>query len=310
MRRPGGTTGALLAAVGAAALWGTTGTAQALGPEDSDPVSVGALRIAVGSLVLLLLAIRGIPTGGAAPALARVPLPVMLLIGGLSVAAYQVCFFIGVARAGVAVGTVVALGVAPLATGALGLLLRERPGRRWMLATAGAVTGIVLLVAGSGGGGHIDVLGIAAALGAGIAYAGNATAARALILRGLRGVAVMASFFSLGALILLPTLFFVDLSWLATRSGLVMVLWLGLGATGLSYFLFQHALSRLTASTVATLTLAEPVTAALLGVLVLREQLSSLTAVGIVVVVLSLLVVAMRPRRRPTGARHDAVAQG
>lgn len=78
-----------------------------------------------------------------------------------------------------------------------------------------------------------------------------------------------------------------------------MVAWLGLIATGLSYVLFQHGLARLPAGTVATLSLAEPVTATVLGVLVLREQLSGLTAVGIAVVVLSLSVVAVRRRQRP-----------
>jgi DME family drug/metabolite transporter len=310
---------AVLAAIGAAMLWGTTGTAQALGPDGSDPAAVGAARIALGALVLVLLSGPGwrraaLPTsrGGSAAGhtrpgggsrqgfLGRLPGPVLVALGGLTVAAYQACFFLGVARTGVAVGTVLALGVAPLATGLLGLGLGERPTRRWMVATAGAIVGVVLLVTGSSPGGQgIDVLGVTAALGAGVAYAGYTIAARALLVRGARGLPVMASFFTLGALLLAPSLLLSDLSWLATASGLLMVAWLGLIATGLSYVLFQHGLARLPAGTVATLSLAEPVTATVLGVLVLREQLSGLTAVGIAVVVLSLSVVAVRRRQRP-----------
>lgn len=306
--------GAALAAVAAAALWGTTGTAQALGPEGSDPTSVGALRIAVGAVALVALALpaarpaarparraggRAGPAGVLSVRRARpLPTPVLLAVGGLAVAAYQVCFFLGVARAGVAVGTVVALGIAPLAAGLLGMLLGERPTTRWMVATAGAVTGVVLLVAGSGAGSvsEIDLLGIAAAVGAGVSYAIYTIAARALLLTGRRGVPVMAAFFGIGALVLLPFLVVTDLSWVATPRGVAMVLWLGLVATALSYVLFQRGLSSLPAGTVATLSLAEPVTATVLGVVVLGERLSRLSALGIVVVVLALLIVTARPR--------------
>lgn len=320
--RPSTSLGAALAAVGAAALWGTTGTSQALGPDGTDPSAVGASRVALGALVLVLLAWRtsasttsdgGVPAPsapasgevGARPGglLGRWPAWALVAIGGITVATYQASFFLGVARAGVAVGTVVALGVAPLATGLLGLLLGERVGRRWMVATAGAIVGVVLLVAGAGGnasdGAGIDPVGVAAALGAGASYAGYTIAARALLVRGASGIRVMAGFFVLAALLLAPALVVADLSWLTTRSGVLMVLWLGLMATGLSYVLFQHGLKGLSASTVSTLSLAEPVTATLLGVLVLREQLSPLTAAGIVVVVLSLLAMAARRRTRP-----------
>lgn len=309
--RSAGTATAVMAAVGAAALWGTTGTAQALGPEGTQPISVGALRIVVGALALTLLAVAVRPGRTSTlptPRPARLPQPIVVVVGGLCVTAYQVCFFEGVARAGVAVGTVVALGTAPLATGLLGLLLAERPSRRWVLATAGAVTGVALLVGGSAGtGGRIDVLGIAAAIGAGLSYAGYTIAARTLLLRGVRGLVVMATLFVAGAVLLLPALVSADLAWLLSPAGWAMVLWLGLGATGVSYVLFQHGLARLSASTVATLSLAEPVTATLLGVLVLRESLSALTSVGIAVVLLSLLLVAAPARRRrragPASAR-------
>ncbi|WP_068252825.1 DMT family transporter [Janibacter corallicola] len=289
-----------LAAVAAAALWGTTGTSQALGPAGTDPVSVGTLRIVVGAITLVLLALATARRGAAPPSArpACVPAPVVVLLGGGCVASYQACFFEGVARSGVAVGTVIALGTAPLATGLLGLLLSERPTGRWAVATSAAVAGVVLLVAGSGADAPVDAVGIAAAVGAGLSYAGYTVAARTLLLRGARGTLVMAGLFVTGALLLLPTLVGADLTWLTEPTGLLMVLWLGVVATGLSYVLFQHGLARLSAGTVATLSLAEPVTATLLGVLVLDERLSVASATGIVVVLASLLLIAA-PRRRP-----------
>lgn len=149
-----------------------------------------------------------------------------------------------------------------------------------------------------GAGAPVDAVGIAAAVGAGVSYAGYTIAARALLLRGVRGLLVMACFFVTGALLLAPVLLAADLTWLGSVPGLAMVAWLGIAATGVAYVLFQHGLARLSASTVATLSLAEPVTATLLGVLVLHERLSVLTAAGIAVVLLSLLIVAAPARRR------------
>ena len=36
-------------------LWGTTGTTQALAPETAHPIAIGATRLAVGGLFLLLI---------------------------------------------------------------------------------------------------------------------------------------------------------------------------------------------------------------------------------------------------------------
>jgi len=47
----------------AAVCFGTTGTAQALGP-DAEPLTVAAVRIAIGGLLLLLVA-RAVPAAAA-----------------------------------------------------------------------------------------------------------------------------------------------------------------------------------------------------------------------------------------------------
>lgn len=305
------TTSALLAALAAAALWGTTGTAQALGPDGADPLAVGTLRVAVGALVLVLLAAGDLRRAGRPPVPRRdaggLPGWALLVLGGLCVATYQAGFFVGVSRAGVAVGTVVALGLAPVATGLLATVLGERPDRRWALATAVAVAGVALLVVGAAGpSGRADALGIAAAAVAGAAYAGYTVTARSLLVRGVPGLAVMAAYFTVGALMLAPVVLLVDVSWAATPRGLATVLWLGVVATALAYALFQHGLARLSARTVATLSLAEPVTAALLGVLLLRERLTPASVLGLAVVVAGLVLVSpagARARYRRTGRR-------
>ena len=85
----------------AAVCFGTTGTAQALGP-DASAVTVGAARIAVGALLLLAFQwamARRAPTR--APRLAWPRGPVVA--GALGVAAYQLCFFAAVKDTGVAI---------------------------------------------------------------------------------------------------------------------------------------------------------------------------------------------------------------
>ena len=47
----------MLLVLAAATLWGTTGTSQALAPAGSTPLVIGTMRITVGSIVLILLAL-------------------------------------------------------------------------------------------------------------------------------------------------------------------------------------------------------------------------------------------------------------
>ena len=256
----------------AAVLFGTTGTAQALGPETTTPLGVGAARLAVGGLALLLvLPLLGGRTRDAL-ALWRTPLG---LAAGLCTALYQVCFFAGVERVGVAVGTLVTIGSGPVFAGLLAaLLLGERPGRTWALATGLCVGGLALL---SGGGLSGEPAGIALALVSGLAYAAYTVAAKAL-LRERGSSTVMASAFGLGGLVLLPVLAVQPVGWLATPDGLLLAGYLGLVTTTVAYVLFGRGLAVLPAGPVTTLVLAEPLVATALGVGLLDE---SLTAAGV-----------------------------
>jgi drug/metabolite transporter, DME family len=149
----------------ASVLWGTTGTAQALAHLHAASPTIGAARLVAGGLALwLVVAFRG-----------HVALRELIVPGrrawfvgaSLATAIYQATFFAAVARTGVALGTLVALGSAPAFCG---LLARELAGERlpavWTLSTACAVIGCVLLLAPSGHAGA-DPVGIALSLVAG-----------------------------------------------------------------------------------------------------------------------------------------------
>jgi drug/metabolite transporter, DME family len=275
----------------AAVCWGTTGTAQAFAPAGATPLAVGAARLVVGGIALLAWALmrRSFHSGRPWPLGAT-------LSAAVCMAVYQLCFFAAVDRTGVAAGTVVAIGSAPVLAGLLGWLVNgESPGWSWTMATLLATVGCALLGL-SGGSVTIDPIGILLAIGAGASYAIYVLASKGLV-AVQRPEAAMGVVFAVGALLLTPLFFLQDFGWLAEARGLVVALHLGLVATALAYALFAEALTIIPVATAVTMTLGEPLTATLLGVLVLRESLNGTAMVGVALLLAGLIVLAMSARR-------------
>lgn len=293
---------AVLAVLGAAVLFGTTGTAQELGPDATTPLGVGAARLLVGGLALLaVLPLLGHRLGEATR--------LWRTRAGLGAAActalYQVAFFAGVARTGVALGTLVTIGSGPVLAGLLArVLLGERPGRAWVAATGLCVAGLALLtVLGSDGGTAADPVGVGLALLSGLAYAAYTVIAKQLMGAGTPSTPVMAGAFGGGGLLLAPVLLLEPVGWLATPGGLTLALYLGLVTTTLAYVLFGRGLAVLPAGPVTTLVLAEPLVATALGTGLLGERLSPVGAVGAGLVLAGLAVQGLGSgRRRPAPA--------
>lgn len=307
---------AALAIVLAALCFGTTGTAQALADVDGSPMSIGAVRIVLGGGILAVIALamgRGRvaprPTGAAssipADALARVPVWVIVLAGALGVVAYQPTFFTGTSMNGVAVGTVIALGFAPIATGVLDVFVRRRiPTRRWMLATTIALAGVVLVsgligggLGGAGGAVGIGPAGLLASLAAGASYAVYAMSSKLLLDRGWSPSGAMGAVFGGAAVLSIPLLFTGPLAWVLTAPGHTMALWLGVVTVAIAYLLFGWGLQRLSPTVATTLTLAEPLGATLLGLLVLHEQLTPIAMAGLAVIAVGLFVLSLPARK-------------
>jgi DME family drug/metabolite transporter len=276
----------------AAVCFGTTGTAQALGPDGLTPVAVGAARILVGGLLLVLVAV----TLHGARTLTRVQLR-PALVAAVAVATYQLAFFAAVKDTGVAIGTIVAIGSAPTLAGAFEWLLDGRaPSRAWALATSLACAGVAMLAL-SGGEASVSPVGVGLALVAGASYATYTLAAKRMLGAGHAPETVMGVAFGLGALLLLPVLLGTGAGWLTHAGGLGLAVFLGIVPTALAYVLFARALSRLTAAETSTLTLAEPLTAMLLGVIVLGERLAAPAVLGALLVLAGLLALAAPERR-------------
>ncbi|WP_019180212.1 DMT family transporter [Microbacterium yannicii] len=301
----------VLAVLAAAVLFGTTGTSQALGPEGTTPLSIGVMRMVIGGTGLAAIAFvlaarhaRSRPPGSPGLRSLRLsaggirPLALMTLTG-VCIAVYQPLFFLGTARNGVAVGTVVALGSAPILAGLLEwALTRRMPSPTWMCATALATLGVVLLGFGGDatGSGGTDPLGLLGSVGAGASFAVIANAQRRLLDEGWDPFTVVGGMGASSAILCALALPFVDVGWLGTPSGLIMALWLGLATISIAYIMFTWGLSGLTAATAATLTLGEPLTASILGITVLGERLSVLALVGLGVLAAGLALLAWGSR--------------
>ena len=160
---------ARLFVVAAAMLWGTTGTAQALGPDGASSVAVGAARNVVGALVLrrgrrgrgrLLRTAPATSTGGRCSSPPSPPPPT-------SCASSAACGWPAWPSARWSAWAPGRCGAACSAGsgGASG------PGGRWAVATALALAGAALLATTTSDGDPVDPLGIVLALGAGLSYA-------------------------------------------------------------------------------------------------------------------------------------------
>jgi len=109
--------------------------------------------------------------------------------------------------------------------------------------------------------------------------------------------AVMEVVVCLGALLLLPTLWGRELAWLLQPRSIAVVLHLGLASMALSYWLFARGLQTVQVATAVTLSLAEPMTAGLLGVLVVGERLPLPAWCGLLLILSGLLLLALPARR-------------
>lgn len=309
MKRGLGDHGIGVAAVLFAALvWGTTGTAATLAPEVS-PAAIGAAAMGVGGLLQALLASRGIAAARSALVLNRH----RLILGGLAVAIYPLAFYGSMRMAGVTIGTVITIGSAPLLSALIEVLLDgARLSRRWLTGAAIGVAGVCLLclseggalLAGRAGDGTATLIGIGLGLIGGLTYALYSWTARGLMLRGIRSRVAMGATFGIGGVLLMPVLIATGGPFLNSWNNAAVGIYMALVPMFLGYVLFGVGLARIAASTATTITLIEPIVAALLAILVVGERLSPLGWGGVALVVSCLLVITLpgRAAAGPVGA--------
>jgi DME family drug/metabolite transporter len=277
----------------AGALFGTAGTAASFGPTATSSASVGFMRLSVGALALVAI----MPfVGGrwrSLPGLWRRPAIWVMAVGS---AAYQPFFFGAVERSGVALSTLVTVGIGPVYAGLLGwAFLHHRPTRAWVLATLVAVVGLVLRSSGELRLG--DGVGLLMALVAGLGAASYVVAAKHELDRGGHSVELPGAAYLLGSVLLVPLVLRESLAWVFTPSGLGLALYLGLVTMALANVFAVLGMRGMSPGPASTLLLADPLTATVLGVALLGESLTPVAMVGLVLVLVGLVLQAnaLRP---------------
>lgn len=288
------TLGPILLICVAATLFGTVGTALSKAPDGTPSLSAATLRLLVGGLALAVLA-RGWNLSGRWR---------VCLVGAAGVAVYQSMFFAATTSTGVAMASLVTIGASPLASRLIALVRRRpAPPRLWWLAATVLGVGVTVLVIGGYDDLTVEPRGLVAAVIAGVAYAAYTEAGAVLIADGVRTTTAMAALFLGGGLLLSPTLPFLDNSWVAEGRGAVVLAYIGFVTLTLAYVAFGRGLAHLEPSTVVTLTILEPVVAAIASTLLLDQTLRPLGWFGAALVLAGLPLVALAGSDRTAG--HD-----
>ncbi|WP_371530399.1 DMT family transporter [Streptomyces sp. NBC_01283] len=292
--------------------WGTAGAAAALVFDASDmgPVSLSFWRCAGGFVLLFavrMMRARRRSTVAAAGAPLRRRLP-RIVATGVALAVFQTAYFAAVESTGLAVGTVVTMGAGPvlIAIGAR-FTMGERLGLGGVVAVAGALAGLMVLVLG-GGGASVRPLGVGWGLLSAAAYA-----TMTLLTRwwGRDGSADSSDTtvwsFAVVSVCLLP---------LAAVEGLVphaaeparmglYLLYIVVIPTAVAYALYFAGAAVIRSATVSVITLLEPLSAAVIAVVLLGEELTVSTVLGTLLMLAAVTGLAVAETRGAVAARRE-----
>ncbi len=290
--------GVLLLAV-TGVLWGSIGlVVRLLQDRGEGVVTIAFWRFACASAVLVFV----LGPSGLRGLVRQARRPARLLAVAVGSLAFQLLYFYAVRDVGVAVATLIALGLAPVAlTCTEALSARTRPAPRTMAALALALVGLVLVTAfgaPSPQAAPRPPAGILEAIGSGLAYA-TATAWSAPLARRLGPSAITFATSMVGVVVLLPVI--AALGRPIPRSAPIVagILWLAVVATVIAYGLFYAGLRSTPGSIAMILTLLEPVTAVVLAAVLLGEPLTVANVLGGVLLLGAVVLLSLASSSRP-----------
>ena len=279
----------------AAVSWGTTGsvTNVLVTRAGAGALVIGATRMLIGA-ILLLIAARWVAGSLRVDPADRWRCVVL----GLCMAAFQATYFSAVTLVGIATAALIAICSAPLLiTGLAAAALGERLTARVGSALALGVIGTALLIVGPRAAADVSVrfvAGVLLALGASFAYALYVVVAKATLAR-TAPLPLAAANFGVAALALAPVLAGADVGR-QVALGWPWLLYLGAVTTAGAYAIYTIGLRDVPASAAGVASLAEPLTATLLGVVLFGERLGTAGVIGAVLLFTALaLLLAHEP---------------
>ncbi|MET0493028.1 MAG: DMT family transporter, partial [Actinoplanes sp.] len=293
------------------------GFATAQLPEGTDARSVAVVRLLLSAPLLAALALLHRPSrlartvnllqlrsgGGLKLPMSRLGRRALVLAAGSAMMLHQLLYFTALTTAGTAIGAMATIGSVPVFGGLVAAYgARRLPSVRWLGSAVLTGLGCLLLATiAPGTPGQSVPLGIAYGFGAGLAYAVFTACCGAAIRRDAKSrepSGVMAAIFTVAAVLALPVLSVVDLSWLAGPAGVLVAGYLTLICTVGAYVLYGKGLRTTDLSIATALVLIEPATSVLIGILVLHEAASPATIAGLLLITAALTTTLLPHRRR------------
>jgi DME family drug/metabolite transporter len=276
----------------AAVFFGTTGTAATYlyNVHGVDPLTVGVFRVLFGAPFLFVASwlmtketgLRRYKSHGLG-----------LLLFGAAVAGYQLSFFQAIIRTQIATATLLTICLAPLIVAFLArVFLKEQLTTRILATLVLAIPGTVLILGLHGMNAILApayLLGNLLALVAALSYSTTLVVGKVLT-RSLPPMQIMALSFTIGALLLLP---FARIPQNLPLVGWLILLYLGLFPTAISYALLGAGLKKATATTSSIAVLVEPLVATLLAVNFMGEQLTVMGWIGAGLLLAALVVLTL-----------------
>ncbi|MGX8700386.1 DMT family transporter [Caproiciproducens sp.] len=291
--------GLLLVAL-AAVLWGTTGV---VGRKLIESYHVPALCTAAWRLVIaapcLMLWEKFSNRGETKKNICKKDLP-WFFIYGAAVAAYQLCFFSALNIAPVSVVSIITLCLAPIFVACLApFLVKEPISRITVIAISLSVIGTVMVIGVQNfRGGTNTQFGYLLAVAAGICYAFYNLCGKKLS-GEYPPQYIISRVFSLGALLLVPIIFFTpSLPW----HGWLYIVYLGVVPSALAYALFQFGLRTCRATSASIASLLEPLVSTILSVLLLGERFSGVQLLGGVLLINAIVLLLGKQNPQKTNA--------
>lgn len=268
-------------------LWGTTYivTTEILPPD--RPFTAAVLRIVPAGLILILYT-RLVPP--------RKEWGRMLVMAALNLGFFQAMLFVAAYRLPGGLASVVGAIQPLLIMGIVWAVDRVRPAQLAVWAAMMGVVGMAALLLGPGS--QWDPIGVAAAAAGALGMSFGTYLTR----RWGTSLPILAftgwQLFVAGLMIIPAALLFdpplQSVSWLQA-SGYA---YLSLGGALLAYFLWFRGVARLSPVAVSSLNLLSPVTAVILGWVLLGQSIQGLAMVGLVAVLASILLVQWASSRR------------
>lgn len=296
----------VLMVAGAAILWGSLGVIYTLAIRQGvDTSALAFWRASLAGIVMV---------GGLSlfrPRLLRIrrrDIPFFVAFGVLSIGALSVVYILAVDRIGVATAAVLFYTAPAWVTLLAWRLYGESLTPIKVIALLLAFGGTALVAeAHDPAKLRLNASGLFFGLASGFTYAMYTIFGRRA-LQSYRPLTTVTYSLAFGGLVLVPLISIQDVRFVAQGppSLWAILAVMALGPTVVSYILYTHGLEYIEASVASIIATLEPVSAAVLGYLILDQRLTPTQTVGGVLILMAVILLAASRRRQPARAPGTA----